>query len=160
MTLLPVETEDAILGGEIKIVQPRNGYRFSIDSILLARFATVRTRDRVLELGAGCGVVSLVIAATAHPREILAIEIQPMMAEMVGRNAHRNRFLNVQCICADITASKIAGVSPASFDVVVANPPYHARSTGHESPDRSRRQARGGGGASLRQFVSAARRHV
>ena len=60
------ESLDTILGGALSVVQPRDGYRFSVDSILLARFATARSRDRVLELGAGCGVISLVIAATAR----------------------------------------------------------------------------------------------
>src|ERR1700749_5143470 len=62
------ETIDTILGGALAIRQPENGYRFRLDSILLARFASVRPRDRVLELGAGGGVISIVIAAPRHPK--------------------------------------------------------------------------------------------
>jgi tRNA1Val (adenine37-N6)-methyltransferase len=160
MTFRREETRDLILGGAITIVQPRNGYRFSVDSILLARFASARAGDRVLELGAGCGVVATIIAATAHPREILAVEIQPQMADLAERNARDNRLENLRCICADLRDRKIPGVSPATFDLVVANPPFHARHAGRESPNRSRRQARGGGGASMDEFVSAARRYV
>jgi tRNA1(Val) A37 N6-methylase TrmN6 len=154
------ETRDQILSGAITIVQPQNGYRFSVDSILLGRFATVRARDRVLEIGAGCGVVSMIIAATAHPREIIAIEIQRSMAELVERNARMNDLENLSCVCADLRDRKIPGVSPASFDLVVANPPFHALDAGQESPSRSRRQARGGAGASIVEFITAARRYV
>ena len=69
-------TIDSILGGRIKVVQPRRGYRFSIDSVLLARFVRVGARDRVLELGAGCGVISLIVAALGAPREIDASQFE------------------------------------------------------------------------------------
>jgi tRNA1Val (adenine37-N6)-methyltransferase len=154
------ETLDTILGGALTVVQPRDGYRFSVDSILLARFATVRSRDQVLELGAGCGVISMVIAATARPRETIALEIQPRMAELAARNARANGFPNLHCLCADIRAGEIPGVRKASFDLVVCNPPFHARGAGRQSPNRSRRQARGGTGASLAEFTTAARRYV
>src|SRR5438445_11149457 len=110
MTTGSGETQDAILGGAITIVQPKNGYRFSIDSILLARFATARAGDRVLELGAGCGVIGLLVAAVAHPREIIAIEIQPEMAELAGRNARANGFVNLRCVVGDIRSSKLTGI--------------------------------------------------
>jgi len=160
MTIRSDETLDTILGGALTVVQPRDGYRFSVDAILLARFATARSRDRVLELGGGCGVISMVIAATARPRETIALEIQPRMARLAARNASDNGFPNLRCMCADIRAADIPGVKPASFDLVVCNPPFHARGAGRESPHRSRRQARGDAGASLAEFTTAARRYV
>jgi len=153
-------TQDQILGGAITVVQPQNGYRFSIDSVLLARFAMVRPRDRVLELGAGTGVIAMIIAATARPREIVAIELQPRMAELMMFNTRANRFTNLTCVCADLRDQKIPGVRTAAFDVVVANPPFHERDAGRESPNRSRRHARGGAGASMAEFVAAARCYV
>jgi tRNA1Val (adenine37-N6)-methyltransferase len=160
MTIRSEETLDTILGGALTVVQPRDGYRFSVDAILLARFATARSRDRVLELGGGCGVISMVIAATARPRETIALEIQPRMAQLAARNARDNGFPNLHCICADIRAADIPGVKQASFDLVVCNPPFHARGAGRESPNRSRRQARGDAGASLAEFTAAARRYA
>jgi tRNA1Val (adenine37-N6)-methyltransferase len=160
MTIRSDETLDTILGGALTVVQPRDGYRFSVDSILLARFATARSRDRVLELGGGCGVISLVIAATARPRETIALEIQPRMAQLAARNARDNGFPNLHCMCADIRAADIPGVKQASFDLVVCNPPFRARGAGRQSPNRSRRQARGDTGAPLAEFTTAARRYV
>ncbi len=154
------ETLDAILGGAITLAQPRRGYRFSIEAILLARFATAKPRDRVLDLGAGCGVVAITLATIGGVKQAVALEIQPAMAALARRNAALNKLPNVSVICADLRSRRIAGLAPASFDLVVANPPFHAIRTGRDSPDASRRVARGESAASLADFARAARRSV
>jgi tRNA1Val (adenine37-N6)-methyltransferase len=154
------ETRDSILDGSITLVQPRHGYRFSVEAILLGRFARVSKRDRVLELGAGCGVVSIMIAALYRPREVVAVEIQPTPAEMISRNAELNGLESVRAVCADLRQKKIAGVEAASFDLIVANPPYRASAAGRENPDYGRRLARGESTATLADFVAAARRYA
>jgi tRNA1Val (adenine37-N6)-methyltransferase len=153
------ETRDTILGGRLALIQPKHGYRFSVEAILLGRFVRASTRERVLELGAGCGVISIMLASIYRPREVVAIEIQPDLAEMIARNAAINDLKSVRAICADLR-QKIARVEPASFDLVVANPPYRATSTGRENPDRGRRLARGESSATLADFVRAARRYA
>lgn len=159
MAIHPAETTDTILGGALTMVQPFSGYRFSLDSILLARFAAPRSRDRVLELGAGCGVVAAIMAATRRPREIVAIELQPELAAMISRNAIANGLPAIEALCADLRASRIEGAAPASFDYVVANPPYRESNAGRQSPIEGRRIARSGG-ASLADFIAAASRHA
>ena len=154
------ESRDTILDGFITLIQPKHGYRFSVEAILLGRFARVSTRDRVLELGAGCGVVSIMMAALYRPREVVAVEIQPSLAEMIPRSASINRLKSVHAVCADLRQKKIAGVEPASFDLVVANPPYRAAASGRESPDHGRRVARAEGSTVLTDFVAAARRYA
>ncbi|MBV8453123.1 MAG: methyltransferase [Deltaproteobacteria bacterium] len=152
------QTVDSILGGALALVQPSAGYRFTIDSILLARFAHPRRRARVLELGAGCGVVSLILAALHHPAEAVAVELQPRLAAMIAHNAALNDVV-VRAICADLRRN-ISGLAPAVFDYVVANPPYRAAWRGRESPDAERRVARGGSGAALPEFITAAARYT
>src|SRR5258708_247922 len=154
------ETRDSILDGSITLIQPKHGYRFSIEAILLARFAHANARDRVLELGAGCGVVSIMIASLYRPREVVAVEIQPPLADMITRSAAINSLKSVHAINADLRQKKIAGVEPASFDLVVANPPYRAAATGRENPDHGRRVARGESTATLADFVAPARRYA
>jgi len=154
------ETRDTILDGSITLIQPRHGYRFSVEAILLGRFARATTRDRVLELGAGCGVVSIMMAALYRPREVVAIEIQPALAEMIARSAAINGLKSVHAVCADLRQKKIADVEPASFDLIVANPPYRAANSGRENPDHGRRVARGESTATLTDFVAAARRYA
>jgi tRNA1Val (adenine37-N6)-methyltransferase len=154
------ETIDTILSGALTVVQPRDGYRFSIDSILLGRFVKVRKRDRVLELGAGCGVISIMIAALWHPREVVAIEIQPEMAVLAERNAALNQLDSIRVVNADLRARRIGQLAPASFDVVVANPPYRALHRGRTSPNPGRRIARDESSATLAEFVMAAKRYA
>jgi tRNA1Val (adenine37-N6)-methyltransferase len=154
------ETCDTILDGSITLIQPKHGYRFSVEAVLLGRFARAKSRERVLELGAGCGVMSIMIAALYRPREVVATEIQPPLAAMIARNAEANGLESVKAVCADLRQKKIAGVEPASFDLVVANPPYRAAASGRENPDHSRRVARGEGATVLLDFVAAARRYA
>jgi tRNA1Val (adenine37-N6)-methyltransferase len=154
------ETCDAILGGRIRVFQPRAGYRFSVDSILLARFVSVRRGDRVLELGAGSGVISLAIAALHRPREIVAIEIQPEMVAMIDRGAQLNGVHSIQAIEADLRKIKHAKVPAHHFDLVVANPPYRKHNSGRESPNEKRRAARSETASTLEDFIKAAARHA
>jgi tRNA1Val (adenine37-N6)-methyltransferase len=100
------------------------------------------------------------MASLYRPREIVAVEIQPVLAEMVARNAAANSLESVHAVCADLRHRKIAGVEPASFDLVVANPPYRAMAAGRENPDHGRRIARGESTATLADFVAAARRYA
>ncbi len=153
------ETCDAILGEALRIIQPRHGYRFSVDSILLARFVSVRGRDRVLELGAGTGVISLAIAALRRPREIVALEIQPELVAMIRRNAELNSA-SIRAIAADLRKPAEAKLARESFDVVLANPPYRAARTGRVSPHQGRRTARSESSATLADFVAAASRYT
>lgn len=161
MRLSENETCDSILGGRIRVIQPRNGYRFSVDSILLARFASARPGDRVLELGAGSGVIAMIVAVLARPREIMAIEIQPELAAMCRRNAELNRLDSIRAVEMDLRAPDgAAAIARESFDLVIANPPYRARNSGRESPHRGRRLARSEMAASLEDFVAAAARYA
>jgi tRNA1Val (adenine37-N6)-methyltransferase len=154
------ETRDTILGGRLALIQPKHGYRFSVEAMLLGRFVRTSARQRVLELGAGCGVISIMLASIYRPREVVAIEIQPELAEMIERNAVLNDLRSVRAICADLRHKKIAGIEPASFDLVIANPPYRAISAGRENPNHGRRVARGESSATLADFVAAARRYA
>lgn len=159
MAIDRARTIDSILGGALTIVQPACGYRFAIDSILLGRFARPRRRARVLELGAGCGVVSIMIAALYQPAEVIAIELQPQLAAMIAHNAALNGNLAVTAICGDLRR-QIPGLTPGSFDYVIANPPYRAERRGRESPNPERRAARSGDGTTLTAFVAATARYA
>jgi tRNA1(Val) A37 N6-methylase TrmN6 len=152
------QTVDTILGGELTIVQPAHGYRFAIDSILLARFVRPRRRARILELGAGCGVVSVIVAALYQHTKVTAVELQSHLAAMIAYNAELNGTA-ITAICADVRQT-IPGLTPAAFDYVVANPPYRAARRGRESPNPERRTARSGDSATLTAFVVAAARYA
>ncbi len=157
---ITAETLDSILGGALCLYQPRRGYRFSVEAVLLARFAAARPAARVLELGAGCGVVSLIFAALARPREVIAMEIQPELAALIPRNAALNELRMVRAVCADLRSRRAIDAARGGFDLVLANPPFRARQSGRESPLAGRRVARGEATARLEDFAAAAARHA
>jgi tRNA1(Val) A37 N6-methylase TrmN6 len=152
------ETLDAILGGAIRLFQPRRGYRFSVEAVLLGRFATARAGERVLELGAGCGVVALILARLGAPREVVALELQPALAMLAERNAALNGLSYVRAVSGDLRDRRALGKLDVGFDLVVTNPPFRARQSGRESPESGRRAARAESDATLDDFIAAAAR--
>ncbi len=154
------ETTDSILNGRLRLIQPRRGYRFSVDAILLGRFIRPRPKARILELGAGCGVISIMAAALYAPREVIALEVQEEMAALIERNAALNGLPIVRAVVADLRARAIAGVDQAGFDLVIANPPYRAAGSGRRSPIAGRDLARAESGATLRDFIVASAHYL
>ena len=74
-------TRDTVYGGRLVLFQPKNGYRFSIDSLLLTRFACDGTRVSLsADLGAGCGVVGLGLLAAGQTCRVVAMEVQHSLA--------------------------------------------------------------------------------
>lgn len=120
----------------------------------------VRKSDRVLELGAGTGVISLAIDALYQPREIVALEIQAELVAMLRRNVELNGADSVRAIAADLRKIDDAKLPRETFDLVVANPPYRANKTGRVSPHDGRRIARSESSATLEDFVAAASRYT
>ncbi len=108
----------------LSISQPREGYRFSVDSLLLAGFCRLKAGDRVLELGAGCGVVSLVLACRYPDVTVKAVEIQEELARLAEKNVRRNRLSDrIEILRQDFNSPR-AFIAAQEFDHVVSNPPY------------------------------------
>jgi tRNA1(Val) A37 N6-methylase TrmN6 len=127
--------------GIVTVAQPATGHRFTLDSVLLADFCRVRPRDRVLEPGAGTGVISLLLAKR-HPRaSFLAVDILPELCGLCDRNIDRNSLRNVTVACHDIR-TLTRSIEPGIFDAVVVNPPYVRAGTGRTSPSAERNTAR------------------
>ena len=83
-------TEDALLGGRLRLLQSRRGYRVAIDAVLLAAAVDAGPGERVLDLGAGVGAVGLCLAARMPGCTFVGIELQPALAELAERNATLN----------------------------------------------------------------------
>jgi tRNA1Val (adenine37-N6)-methyltransferase len=79
---------------------------------------------------------------------------------MIERNAALNNLPAVRAVIADLRAATIAGLDPASFDLMIANPPYRAQGSGRRSPAAGRDLARAESGGSLHDFVAAASRYL
>ena len=129
------ETLDILLGGKVKVIQSKYGYRFAIDAIILANFVHLRKGERVLELGTGCGIILILLALKyLEVREFFGLEIQKRLAHQAKRNIELNGLEEkIQILCGDM--KNIKGLfPPLSFDVVISNPPYYRLGTGRLNP--------------------------
>ena len=152
------ETLDSLFQGRLKILQPREGYRFSLDSVLLAGLTQVRRRDRVVDLGTGCGVVPLLLAFRGAAAHLIGLEIQPSLAALARRNVELNGFSRrVDILEADLRLIQRDQV-PGPVSLVVSNPPYREITSGRLNPNREKAFARHELLADLGAVVKAAAR--
>ena len=151
------ETLDELTGYDLRIVQPRHGYRFSLDPLLLADFAGVRQGERAADLGTGCGVIALLLARLERSCTVTGVEFQPVMAQIALRNVLLNGLAERVDIVSDDVISIRARFPVDSFDLVVANPPYRRPGTGKVSPRAGRDDARHETSATLADFLAAAK---
>ena len=124
------------------IIQSRQGFRYGIDAVLLSAFARVRETENVLDMGTGTGILPILLAAKTRGRSFTGLEIQEKSAGMARRSVAYNRLEDrIRIVTGGIKeAGAIFG--PASFDVVVSNPPYMTGQHGLVNPDREKAIAR------------------
>ncbi len=139
------ETLDSICGGEVKVLQRRRGYRFTLDPVLLAHFAVYEAgavRGRLMDLGTGCGIIPLILARRLGCESITGLELQPRLFSLAERNVHLNRCeREVSLVQGDLRC--VDRLFPkASFSYVLCNPPYRAREQGRISTDMEKAIAR------------------
>jgi len=149
-----VLTEDALLGGRVRILQSRRGYRVAVDAVLLAAAVHPAPGERVLDLGAGVGAVGLCLATRVPECTVVGIELQPALADLARRNAARNGLGDrLQIIVHDL-----AGPLPelGLFDQVVTNPPYLAAAVADPPPDASKALATVESSADLGRWLEVA----
>ena len=70
-------TEDAFLGGQLRLRQPKSGHRAGHDAMLLAAATPARSGDRVVDFGAGVGAAGLAVAKRVAGIELVLVEIDP-----------------------------------------------------------------------------------
>ena len=151
------ETTDELKRYDLRIVQPRNGYRFSVDPLILCDFAGVQEAVRVIDFGTGCGIIPLLLARRSEGASVVGVEFQEGMAELAQRNVCLNGLdRRVEIIQADILSLRDQ-FPPSSFDLVVANPPYRKSGTGRTSPKAGRDVARHETTATLADFLDVAK---
>jgi len=153
--LRPDERIDCFMDGRLKLIQSKDGYRFSIDAILLAEFVTIRQGDVVVDLGTGCGVIPLILLLTKLVGYAFGLEIQEELAGQAARNVLLNGFDDkMRVVLGDIKNPPIA---EGSADVVICNPPYRQVKSGRINPDLRRAIARHEIMANIDDILHAAR---
>lgn len=128
--------------GVVTITQSAKGFRFTLDSLLLADFCRIKSRDRVLDPGAGTGIISLLLAKKFPKARFIADEREPRAFELLRRNIEANGLSgNIVPLAQDIGALN-RSLEREAFDIIIANPPYTKCGTGKKSPSNERQIAR------------------
>jgi len=151
----PALTEDALLGGRVRLLQPARGYRVAVDAVLLAAAVDAAAGARILDLGAGVGAVGLCLAARLPGCTVVGIELQTALAALAEHNAALNGMSHrVQILVHDLAQPLPADLG--AFDHVVSNPPYLAAAVADPSPDPSKALATVESSADLARWLEVA----
>ncbi|MCX8083414.1 MAG: methyltransferase [Calditerrivibrio sp.] len=132
-------TIDSIICSDIKICQPKDGFRFTTDSLLLVGFVKNKQYGEVIEIGAGSGIISVLLAKFFKVKKVYAIEINRDYYDCLCRTVELNRLGDIIIpINSDIKEYRHKN----SVDMVISNPPYRKGDTGYKSKHENKVGAR------------------
>ncbi len=153
-------SDDAFLGSQLQILQPKVGYRAGIDAVFLAASTPALPGETVLEIGAGVGVASLCLAKRVPGLQITGLEIQKNLVTIAKENVRRNGLQdNVSILEGDLF--KIPKqLSQLNFDHVIVNPPYYQEGNSIGAPNRSKFIATVVTGMTIEDWVAFALRRL
>ncbi len=164
------DTLEDLQRGGFRLLQKRQGFRFGLDSVLLAAYAASfysapgKRKISVADLGAGCGAVSLLLAARLPGALITGVELDPISCATLQRNIDLNGLPErMTAIAGDISQLadgrwRDSRLAAGTFDLVVSNPPYQRLKASLDGPNDCRRQARAETTLDLGDLLRAAKR--
>jgi len=137
-------TCDTLFDGRLHCLQHRTGYRFSVDAILAAHFSPPPPGATLLDLGGGCGIISLICLYRWQKQIALVscFELQPALAELASRNMTLNGLSGkMEVVAGDLR--QILDFYPAeTFSQVICNPPFYRKNSGRPTLDQEALVAR------------------
>lgn len=116
-------------------------HRFGTDAFLLADFCGYRMKDKVCDLGTGCGIIPLIMQKNKPPQITYAVDIQESAVAQLRMGLEKSEISGIIPICADL--KELWENAPlGQLDLVTCNPPYKAANAGFESTIDAQRIAR------------------
>ena len=136
------------------INQKKEGYRYSIDSFLIANFLRCSGSDKIIDLGTGCGIIPFLLYKKYPDITIYGIDIQEEFIKIAKENKSKNNFSDprINFIVADILNLN-QRFKPESFTIAITNPPYYRLGTGRINPQKEKATARHELSANLVDFL-------
>lgn len=114
-------TEDFILDGAIKLLQPKNGYRVAMDPILLVSQVEIKSNQSILDAGCGVGTMSLILKHMDSSLKITSVDIDSDMTDLCKQNSENN-YLPLDIINCSVDSKSLKQME---FDCIVTNPPFY-----------------------------------
>lgn len=129
---------------DIRLYQYRKGYRFSVDSLLLFNFVTLKRVERIADLGAGSGIIGILLAKRYKESMVSLFEIQRTLFDLAIKNIEINSLQErVKAFHVDMREISLLYPSlKSAFDMVVSNPPFRKIRSGRINPDEEKAMAR------------------
>lgn len=146
---------DALWPGGPRFLAEHDAFPLGTDSVLLADFANTARAKRILDLGCGAGVLTVLLAEQAPEAAVYGIEILPESAAVCRRNMAENGHDPAGIITGDLREHREL-YEAGSFDLAVSNPPYFAAGSGYTAPDPLRAAAREERNCTLDELCRAA----
>jgi tRNA1Val (adenine37-N6)-methyltransferase len=142
---------------DIRLYQSKLGYRFSVDSLLLYSFINLKRVHAIADLGAGTGIVGMLLAKKYPAAHVTLFEIQESLAKLAEENVIQN-FLEdrVRVITCDIKTLSSINATSSEFDLVVSNPPFRRLKSGRLNLEEERAIARHEIKLRLKDLIEAA----
>jgi tRNA1(Val) A37 N6-methylase TrmN6 len=146
-------SEDALLGGRVRLRQPVDGARVSIDAVFLAAAVPVEPGHVVLDIGCGTGAAMLCVAAREPQCRVTGLERQRELVRIAGDNIILNGMEHRASVMVGDLLQPPPRISAGAFDHVIANPPYLDAGRANETPNPARAEATIEGDAALGDWV-------
>ena len=109
------------LFGDYKLFQEKNGFRFSIDAVILSLFIPEKKNKKIVEIGTGNAIIPIILLGKDKIDSITGIEIQKKVSELAIDNSILNGFeKKIRIENCDVKEIKEGNL----YDVVISNPPY------------------------------------
>jgi tRNA1(Val) A37 N6-methylase TrmN6 len=146
-------SEDALLGGRVRLRQPIEGARVSIDPVFLAASVPVQPGEVVLDIGCGTGAAMLCVAAREPQCRLTGLERQRELVRIAGDNIILNGMAARASVMVGDLLNPPPRISAGAFDHVIANPPYLNRERANETLNQGRAEATIEGDAELGDWI-------
>ncbi|MGT2906651.1 GIY-YIG nuclease family protein [Streptococcus dentiloxodontae] len=151
------ERIDQLFSTDVKIIQNKDVFSYSIDSVLLSRFPKIPARGLIVDLCSGNGAVGL-FASTKTKAKIVEIEIQERLADMAERSIQLNKLEHQVSVVNDDLNNLLDHVPRSQVDLILCNPPYFkATETSKKNLSKHYLLARHEIATSLEEICQAAR---
>src|ERR1700676_3216500 len=146
-------SEDSLLGGRVRLRQPADGARVSIDAVFLAAAVPVGPGELVLDIGCGTGAAMLCVAAREPQCRVVGLERQRELVRIAGDNVILNGMETRVSVMVGDLLQPPPRISAGAFDHVLANPPYLERARANETVNPARAEATIEGDAELGDWI-------
>ena len=131
MELKENEVIDDLEFEDLKIIQNKKWFKYGVDSVLLSDFSKkIKKNAKILDIGTGTGIISILLAKKTNSQEIVGIEVQPEVADMAKRSIELNHLENKVQIINDNILNIEKYFPDEYFDDIVTNPPYQKKNSG------------------------------